>query len=44
MLDAEPDSVDIFENNFIDDFHPKRLDELEDVCLYDYQVVCPFRN
>ena len=36
MLDAEPDSVDIFENNFIDDFYPKRPDELEDVCLYDF--------
>ena len=36
MLDAQPDSVDIFENNFIDDFYPKRPDKLEDVCLYDF--------
>ena len=40
MLDAEPDSVDIFENNFIDDFYPKRPDELEDVCLYDFVRWC----
>ena len=36
MLDAEPDSVNIFESNIIDDFYPKRPDELEDVCLYDF--------
>ena len=36
MVDVEPDSVDIFEGNIIDDFYPKRPDELEDVCLYDF--------
>jgi len=35
-LDREPDFVDIFEGNIIDDFYPKRPDELENVCLYDF--------
>ena len=36
MLDTEPDSANIFESNIIDDFYPKRPDELEDICLYDF--------
>ena len=36
MLDTEPDSVNIFENNVIDVFYPTRPDEMEDVCLYDF--------
>ena len=35
MLDVEPDSVNIFESNIINDFYPKIPDELEDICLYD---------
>ena len=36
LLDTEPDSVNIFESNIIDDFYPKRPNDLEDVCLYDF--------
>ena len=36
MLDTEPDSVNIFENNVIDVFYPTRSDELEDICLCDF--------
>ena len=35
-MDTEPDSVNIFEGNIIDDFYPKRPNELDDVCLYDF--------
>ena len=35
-MDTEPDSVNIFESNIIDDFYPKRPNDLEDVCLYDF--------
>ena len=33
MLEAEPDSDNIFENNAIDVFHPTRPDQLKDVCI-----------
>ena len=36
MLEKEPDSNNIFENNVIDVFYPTRPDQLEDVCLYDF--------
>ena len=36
MLEKEPDSDNILENNVIDVFYPTRPDQLEDVCLYDF--------
>ena len=33
---SSPDSTDIFEDNLIDTFYPKRPSELDDVCLYDF--------
>ena len=36
LLDIDPDSVNIFNSNLIDDFYPARPAELEDVCLYDF--------
>ena len=36
LLENNPDSVNIFDSNIIDDFYPARPDELEDVCLYDF--------
>ena len=36
MLESDPDSVNIFDQNMIDDFYPGRPKELEDLCLYDF--------
>ena len=36
LLENDPNSVNIFDSNIIDDFYPARPDELEDVCLYDF--------
>ena len=36
LLENDPDSVNIFDSNVIDDFHPAQPDELEDVCLYNF--------
>ena len=31
-----PDPTDIFENNLIDTFYPKRPADMEDICLYEF--------
>ena len=36
LLESDPDSVNIFDQNMIDDFYPGRPKELEDLCLYDF--------
>jgi len=36
MLETDPDSDKIFEENLLDDFYPKRPEALKDVCLYDF--------
>ena len=36
LAEKDPQNKDIFENNLIDTFYPKRPSELEDVCLYDF--------
>ena len=36
MLDSDPDSVNIFNSNLIDDFYPAQPGKLENVCLYDF--------
>ena len=36
LLENDPDSVNIFDSNIIDDFYPARPNELEEVCLYDF--------
>lgn len=36
LLESNPDSVNIFNCNLIDDFYPARPAELENVCLYDF--------
>ena len=36
LLDNDPDSVNIFNSNLIDDFYPVRPAELENVCLHDF--------
>ena len=34
LLNSDPDSVNIFNTNLIDDFYPTRPAELEDVCFF----------
>ena len=36
LAEKDPQNKDIFENNLIDTFYPKRPSELKDVCLYDF--------
>ena len=36
LLENDPNSLNIFDNNTIDDFYPARRNELEEVCLYDF--------
>ena len=32
----DPNSTNIFEDNLVDTFYPKRPDDMEDVCLHDF--------
>jgi len=34
ILEMDPDRNDLFEQNLLDDFYPKRPEALKDVCLY----------
>ena len=36
LLENNPDSINIFDSNTIDDFNPAQPNELEQVCLYDF--------
>jgi len=36
LAEIDPDSIDVFENNLIDNFYPNRPNELENVCVYDF--------
>ena len=36
LQEENPNLDKIFEDNLIDTFYPKRPDELESVCLYDF--------
>ena len=36
LLESDPNSFNIFDNNIIDDFYPAQPSELEEVCLYDF--------
>ena len=36
LLENDPNSLNIFDNNIIDDFYPARPNELEEICLYDF--------
>ena len=36
MKETNPQSTNIFEDNIIDTFYPRRPQEMEDVCLYDF--------
>ena len=36
LLESDPDSVNIFNSNLINDFYPGRPAEFENVCLYDF--------
>ena len=36
IAEHNPDDVNIFEDNLIDNFYPQRPQELEGVCLYDF--------
>jgi len=43
MLETDPDSDKLFEQNLLDDFYPERLKALKDVCLYDFvKFYCKF--
>ncbi|CAI8024100.1 hypothetical protein GBAR_LOCUS14030 [Geodia barretti] len=35
IREMNPDSTDTFEENLVDDFYPKRPDDMEEICLYD---------
>jgi hypothetical protein len=36
IWEMNPDSTDIFEENLVDNFCPKRPDDMEEICLYDF--------
>ena len=36
MAELNPDSDDLYEESLLDDFYPKRPEELKDVCLFDF--------
>ena len=36
IKEQDPNSKDIFEANLIDNFYPKRPNDMDDVCLYDF--------
>ena len=41
MLETDPDSDKLFEQNLLDDFYPERPEALKDVSLYDFvQFYC----
>ena len=44
LLENNPDSVNIFDNNIIDDFYPAQPNELEQVCLYDFVKYYTYRG
>ena len=36
MQQNDPNSTDLFEDNLVDTFYPRRPNDMEDVCLYDF--------
>ena len=36
MREMNPDLTDIFKNNLIDTFYPKRPTDMEDICLSEF--------
>ena len=36
MAETQPNSTDIFEDNLLNTYYPKRPNHLESVCLYDF--------
>ena len=38
MREINPDLTDIFMNNLIDKFYPKRPTDMEEICLYEFVV------